>query len=103
MRHRTREQVFDWSLTAVPHEPRVHWAAFYSDCEHEVHKVESGVHITVVYNLMTSPTPAPYLKVRRLILKTLRPSYTILAHVWDEVAEVKGCLRRTRPMRHFST
>ena len=51
VRHRTREQVFDWSLTALPHEPRVQWAAFYSDCEHEVLKVESGVCITVVYDL----------------------------------------------------
>ena len=91
MRHRKREQVFDWSLTALPHEPRVQWAAFYSDCEHEVQKVESGVCITVVYNLMTSPTPAPYLKVRRLILKTLRPSCMRLACLWDELVEAKGC------------
>ena len=85
MRHRTREQMFDWSLTAPLHEPRVQWAAFYSDCEHEVHKVESGVRITVVYNLMTSPTPAPYLKVRRLILKTLHPRHMILACALDDL------------------
>ncbi len=103
VRHRTREQVFDWSLTALPHEPRVQWAAFYSDCEHEVLKVESGVCITVVYDLTTSPAPAPYLKVRRLIRKTLRPSYMILAYIRDELAEVKGCLWSTRSVRYFST
>ena len=75
VRHRTREEVYDWSLTTVLDEPRVQWAAFYSDCEHEVHKVDSGVRITIVYNLMTAPTPAPYLRVRRLILETLQPSY----------------------------
>ena len=75
VRHGRREKVYDWSLTALQDEPMVQWAAFYADCLHEVHKVVSGVSITAVYNLIAGPTPAPYVKVRKLILKTFRPSY----------------------------
>ena len=41
---------FDWSTGSV--QPgHIHWAAFYSDCEHEVMEVESGHRITLTYNL----------------------------------------------------
>jgi hypothetical protein len=29
----------------------IEWAAFYSDCEHEVHEVQSGHRVTLTYNL----------------------------------------------------
>ncbi|KAL7621893.1 hypothetical protein AAE478_007393 [Parahypoxylon ruwenzoriense] len=32
-------------------EPSIQWAAFYSDCEHEVLEVKSGYRITLIYNL----------------------------------------------------
>jgi hypothetical protein len=32
-------------------EPAVQWAAFYSDCEHEVHEVTAGHLVTLTYNL----------------------------------------------------
>ena len=31
--------------------PAIQWAAFYSDCEHEVYEVKSGHRITLTYNL----------------------------------------------------
>jgi len=34
------------------------WAAFYSDCVHEVRPVHSGNRITLTYNLYTTPLPA---------------------------------------------
>ena len=37
---------YDWS-----DEDDIQWAAFYSDCEHEVHEVTSGHRITLTYNL----------------------------------------------------
>lgn len=33
----------------------VKWAAFYSDCEHEVLEVTSGHRITLTYNLYYTP------------------------------------------------
>lgn len=42
--------VFDWSSDGT--EPgEIKWAAFYSDCEHEVHEVTSGHRVTLTYNL----------------------------------------------------
>ena len=58
----------------------VHWAAFYSDCTHEVHPVQCGHRLTLTYNLYTTPLPsgqiagAPYspLSAQQLpIYKTL--------------------------------
>lgn len=38
---------FDWSKNTRD----IQWAAFYSDCEHEVLEVTSGHRITLTYNL----------------------------------------------------
>ena len=45
--------VFDWSTTdnADAEPAEIKWAAFYSDCEHEVHEVTSGHRVTLTYNL----------------------------------------------------
>lgn len=39
--------MFDWSSQTE----NIQWAAFYSDCEHEVLEVTSGHRITLTYNL----------------------------------------------------
>ncbi|KAL6362611.1 hypothetical protein LRP88_03902 [Fusarium phalaenopsidis] len=41
---------FDWD-NVDSEGPRIQWAAFYSDCEHEVCEVFSGHRITLTYNL----------------------------------------------------
>ena len=46
--HQGRETVCDWSAEKGD---AVQWAAFYSDCEHEVLEVVSGHRITLTYNL----------------------------------------------------
>ena len=43
--------VFDWSTTDDTAPAEIKWAAFYSDCEHEVHEVISGHRVTLTYNL----------------------------------------------------
>lgn len=48
VRHEGKEQCFDWSSDA---HAAVQWAAFYSDCEHEILPVESGHRVTLTYNL----------------------------------------------------
>ena len=41
------ESVFDWS----GQDTSIGWAAFYSDCEHEVKEVMAGHRVTITYNL----------------------------------------------------
>jgi hypothetical protein len=47
VRHQGHSTTFDWSKDNT----NIQWAAFYSDCEHEVSQVTSGYRITLTYNL----------------------------------------------------
>ncbi|CAH0057233.1 unnamed protein product [Clonostachys solani] len=49
VRHNDEVMKFDWASTSEQSE--LQWAAFYSDCEHEVFPVQSGHRITLTYNL----------------------------------------------------
>ncbi|KAK7991459.1 hypothetical protein PG988_000253 [Apiospora saccharicola] len=60
VRHKGEELTFDWSTTPqkangkegkLDDNAAVQWAAFYSDCEHEVLEVTSGHRITLTYNM----------------------------------------------------
>lgn len=43
---------FDWSANQNNFDHhRIRWAAFYSDCEHEVLEVTRGHRLTLTYNL----------------------------------------------------
>ncbi|KAK3722919.1 hypothetical protein LTR37_002064 [Vermiconidia calcicola] len=48
-----KEVLFDWSAGEGCDDDRctIKWAAFYSDCEHEVYEVTSGRRVTLTYNL----------------------------------------------------
>ena len=52
-----KEKVFDWSISSQvdqDHQHAIKWAAFYSDCEHEVLEVASGHRLTLTYNLFVT-------------------------------------------------
>ncbi|KAK5724812.1 hypothetical protein LTR15_004861 [Elasticomyces elasticus] len=52
VRHEKKEVVFDWAMEdSHAEDAAVKWAAFYSDCEHEVFEVTVGHRITLTYNL----------------------------------------------------
>ncbi|VUC28823.1 unnamed protein product [Clonostachys rosea] len=52
VRHEGREITYDWSTSSVrPDHATIRWAAFYSDCEHEILEVTSGHRLTLTYNL----------------------------------------------------
>ncbi|KAK3656072.1 hypothetical protein LTR56_003204 [Elasticomyces elasticus] len=52
VRHEKKEVLFDWSTEdSNAEDAGVKWAAFYSDCEHEVFEVTAGHRITLTYNL----------------------------------------------------
>ena len=48
VRHGGREVTFDWSSDSAS---IIQWAAFFSDCEHEVLEVTDGHRLTLTYNL----------------------------------------------------
>lgn len=52
VRYGGKDVVFDCSQEASSGQaPKIRWAAFYSDCEHEVLPVTSGHRVTLTYNL----------------------------------------------------
>ncbi|TQN66049.1 hypothetical protein CSHISOI_09427 [Colletotrichum shisoi] len=52
VRHEGKTHTFDWSdKTANEAQSSIKWAAFYSDCEHEVFEVTKGHLVTLTYNL----------------------------------------------------
>ena len=52
VRHAQHSMTFDWGMSSPKAaNPAIHWAAFYSDCEHEVMRVTEGHRITLTYNL----------------------------------------------------
>ncbi|KAL1967105.1 hypothetical protein VTN77DRAFT_3629 [Rasamsonia byssochlamydoides] len=53
VRHHGQEVNFDWSPASAS---TIQWAAFYSDCEHEIKTITEGDRITLTYNLyVTEP------------------------------------------------
>jgi hypothetical protein len=56
VRNAGAEVLFDWSESAnqADTQPGIKWAAFYSDCEHEVLQVTSGNRVTLTYNLFVT-------------------------------------------------
>ncbi|RAK95204.1 2OG-Fe(II) oxygenase [Aspergillus ibericus CBS 121593] len=48
VRHHGQETNFDWSRQSGS---SIQWAAFYSDCEHEIETIKAGNRITLTYNL----------------------------------------------------
>ncbi|PQE26094.1 Oxoglutarate iron-dependent dioxygenase protein [Rutstroemia sp. NJR-2017a BBW] len=59
--HRDHTNTFDWSAAstvdseASTSPAQIKWAAFYSDCTHEVQPVVTGHRVTLTYNLYVSP------------------------------------------------
>ncbi|KAL8364539.1 hypothetical protein RB595_003697 [Gaeumannomyces hyphopodioides] len=54
VRHAEHTITYDWS-TSKAGADAVHWAAFYSDCEHEVKELTGGHRVTLTYNLYYAP------------------------------------------------
>lgn len=53
--HQDNTVEFDWSASSpIGQTPRIQWAAFYSDCTHEVQQVITGHRVTLTYNLYAS-------------------------------------------------
>ena len=55
--HRSGQKVYDWGQAAQDTR-QIQWAAFYSDCTHEILPVTDGVRVTVTYNLFVDEATA---------------------------------------------
>ncbi|OJJ67117.1 hypothetical protein ASPBRDRAFT_78662 [Aspergillus brasiliensis CBS 101740] len=65
VQHHGQETNFDWSRQSSS---SIQWAAFYSDCEHEIETVSSGHRITLTYNLYVREMPGAILAPIRPVL-----------------------------------
>lgn len=70
VKHKDVERLFDWGET-----DKISWAAFYSDCEHEVLQVKSGHRITLTYNLYVSEYRGAILQPPSTVSPSLYPLY----------------------------
>jgi hypothetical protein len=52
VRHQGCEVTYDWGPESAS---KIQWAAFFSDCEHEVLEVAEGHRVTLTYNLYWTP------------------------------------------------
>jgi hypothetical protein len=92
IRHGGREVQCDWSGEAK----EIQWAAFYSDCEHEVLPVTDGYRLTLTYNLYYGtpkvddvPTSLPLYQILSEYLKneTFLPAGGVLGmHCYHDYA-----------------
>ncbi|KAK2773447.1 hypothetical protein FQN53_004167 [Emmonsiellopsis sp. PD_33] len=60
VRHAGQTVTYDWGSDDTNEAPTLQWAAFYSDCEHEVFEVTSGHRVTLTYNLYSVPRRVEY-------------------------------------------
>ncbi|HTU16775.1 MAG TPA: 2OG-Fe(II) oxygenase [Gemmataceae bacterium] len=107
IRHEGQERVIDFGGGDSPF--RIHYAAFYADCEHEVRPLRDGHRLCLVYNLtlarskkrITAPRSAEPIERLRQILEewakkdeprklvvTLEHQYTQDGLTWDKLKGV---------------
>ncbi|GKZ32611.1 hypothetical protein AbraIFM66950_002129 [Aspergillus brasiliensis] len=65
VQHHGQETNFDWSRQSSS---SIQWAAFYSDCEHEIETIRAGNRITLTYNLYVREMPGAILAPIRPVL-----------------------------------
>ena len=55
--HKSCQKVYDWGAAAHDNQ-QIQWAAFYSDCTHEILPVTEGARVTLTYGLYVDDTTA---------------------------------------------
>ncbi|MCJ1385112.1 hypothetical protein MMC17_008231 [Xylographa soralifera] len=97
VRHSGEQISYDWSNDDAS---TISWAAFYSDCEHEVFEVTSGHRVTLTYNLyiyehlgnvvqpISSADPTKYPLYKKL--SELLDSGDFMPEEYDDIGGVLG-------------
>ncbi|PYH92399.1 hypothetical protein BO71DRAFT_457421, partial [Aspergillus ellipticus CBS 707.79] len=65
IRHNKQETNYDWSPRG---DSTIQWAAFYSDCEHEMNTVTECNRITLAYNLHVTKMTRPEIELYKTIV-----------------------------------
>jgi hypothetical protein len=87
--HQRRNVKFDWSASSVADQgPAIRWAAFYSDCRHEVREVTAGHRITLTYNLYASRGSGLLAGTKNSLDATQLPVYQPLARLFGNPAAI---------------
>ncbi|PYI31355.1 hypothetical protein BP00DRAFT_446636 [Aspergillus indologenus CBS 114.80] len=66
VRHGGQQSAFDWSEAS---HSAIQWAAFYSDCEHEIETITEGHRLTLTYNLYITQAPTAKIDASNLVLQ----------------------------------
>lgn len=75
VRHDGHEVEFNWDLNS---QNTIQWAAFYSDCEHEIKTITDGQRITFTYNLFITEPVAQSITTSQLMDARTLPLYRFL-------------------------
>ena len=81
VRHHGKEVSFEWSHESAQ---SIQWAAFYSDCEHEIRAVTEGHRITLTYNLYVTRPLGGSIPPNTTVSPKSLPVYSLLR---DQLAE----------------
>ena len=81
VRHHGKEVSFEWSSESAQ---TIQWAAFYSDCEHEIKTVTEGHRITLTYNLYVTRPLGGSIPPNTTVSPKSLPVYSLLR---DQLAE----------------
>lgn len=86
VRHDGQEVDFDWASASTS---TVQWAAFYSDCEHEIETVTEGHRITLTYNLHVTEAVGLSLLPNPVIDPKSLPLYEYVKGILENPAVLK--------------
>ena len=70
--HHGQAVEFDWSVKS---DSTIQWAAFYSNCQHEISEISIGDRITLVYNLFVTASAGEALLPNAIVDSKTLPLY----------------------------
>lgn len=86
VQHSGQRIEFDWSTLS---DAAIQWAAFYSDCEHEIETVTEGERLTLTYNLYVTEPLDVFAAPTNIIQPKSLPLYGFLEGLIAEPAFMK--------------
>jgi hypothetical protein len=96
VRHGATSVTFDWGSQ---NRPAIQWAAFYSDCEHEVLEVTAGHRVTLTYNLYAVRGQGMLAGKNSVLDRTSLPMYQTIKGFFDNPEWLKSGKASPTPTR----
>lgn len=86
IRHHGQEVEFDWAADSGQ---AIQWAAFYSDCEHEIKHITEGHRVTITYNLCVTEPVGSVLLENPIVQPSTFPLYSYLRGLMQDPVFLK--------------